>query len=108
MIKHFIVILSVSFLVQSCLTSNTLNVGMIDVDHLPEESPKIDSVSFAILKSTSGNYISSVSDIKYRNGKFYIFDITQGLVMVFDKQGRVGAYKKDWARTRRIHTTDVV
>ena len=95
MIKHFIVILSVSFLVQSCLTSNTLNVGMIDVDHLPEESPKIDSVSFAILKSTSGNYISSVSDIKYRNGKFYIFDITQGLVMVFDKQGNeLGHIKK--------------
>ena len=94
MFKHLIVLISISFFLQSCLTLNTQNVDMVDVDQLKEESPKIDSVSFTILKSTSGHYISSVSDMKYRNGKFFIFDINQGLIMIFNKQGNELGYIK--------------
>ena len=99
MFKHLVIIFSISLFLQSCLTVNTQNVDMIDVDQLQDGSPKIDSVSFTILKSTSRNYISSVSDMKYRNGKFYIFRHQSRTCYDFRQTGqRVRVHKKDRAR----------
>ena len=72
----------------SCMTTEVLNVDNINIDELKESSLQVDGFSYLVLQSSSGNYINRISDIKYRNGRYYLFDSDQGLIMIYNESGK--------------------
>ena len=78
----------------SCMSNSVLNVDRVSFDEVANAEPDVDDISFVVLKSSGDNIISDVSQLKYRNHRFYVFDRQQGIVVVYNENGDVLGHVK--------------
>lgn len=74
-------------LLSACVSTGVLDVDRVNVDGLSEASPNVEEVSYLVLKSSNGKMITNLSGIIYRDGKYYLFDREQGLIMAYSQTG---------------------
>lgn len=79
-------------LIQSCASNSVLTVDKINVDEVGEGAPVVDNVQFVVLHDKGNKHLSTITNMKYRKGKFYLFDYGQGLLVIYNKDGQeIGA-----------------
>lgn len=76
------------------MSNSVLNVDRVSFDEVANAEPDVDDISFVVLKSSGDNIISDVSQLKYRNHRFYVFDRQQGIVVVYNENGDVLGHVK--------------